>query len=169
MRLFAAVLFSPRFTEAVTEVQSQLRAVCRRGNFTRLENLHLTLAFIGETDDLAGACRALETLPPRPTFEISLRGAGRFDELHWVGLKESAPLAALADDVRCALRAAGFAIERRAFSPHITLVRQAELRSQPRLCVPPASMTVTHISLMSSLRENGRLVYDEVFTRNITL
>ena len=51
MRLFAAIRFSPAVEEALWAAVGDLR--CRgAGTFTRRENLHLTLAFIGETDRL---------------------------------------------------------------------------------------------------------------------
>ena len=50
MRLFIAINFSPSFKKAILSSAQQLRDRGVRGNFTREENLHLTLAFIGESD-----------------------------------------------------------------------------------------------------------------------
>ena len=61
MRLFAAIRFSPAVEEALWAAVGDLR--CRgAGTFTRRENLHLTLAFLGETADAAAAEAAVEAL-----------------------------------------------------------------------------------------------------------
>ena len=61
MRLFAAIQFSPAVKAALLEAVAALRHQ-GTGTFTRPENLHLTLAFIGETEDLPGAKAALDAV-----------------------------------------------------------------------------------------------------------
>jgi 2'-5' RNA ligase len=48
MRLFIAIHFSPGVREVLLSAIDSLRAQAVSGNFTRPENLHLTLAFIGD-------------------------------------------------------------------------------------------------------------------------
>ena len=48
MRLFLAFALSGAMRNALQEVQDDLRRAGVRGNYTPPENLHLTLAFIGE-------------------------------------------------------------------------------------------------------------------------
>ena len=48
MRLFLAIQFDEPTVRALTEFQEKLRAFGMRGRFASPENLHLTLAFIGE-------------------------------------------------------------------------------------------------------------------------
>jgi 2'-5' RNA ligase len=94
-------------------------------------NWHLTLRFLGDTDAeqhrrLAAALRAADR---GPRFEVELGGFGAFPRprraaVLWVGVDEGADglrrLAALCEE---AARAAGFAPERKPFSPHLTLAR----------------------------------------------
>ena len=47
MRLFIAINFDPETKRKLLEVQHRLREL-GKGNFSREDNLHLTLAFIGE-------------------------------------------------------------------------------------------------------------------------
>lgn len=56
MRLFVAILFPEPVRKALMDTMAQMRAQGAHGNFTRPENLHLTLAFLGETG--AEGCRA---------------------------------------------------------------------------------------------------------------
>ena len=162
MRLFIAIQFSPTLRESLLDAAGQLRSQCLEGRFTTPENLHLTLAFIGEVPSDKPARRALETLSFSP-FPLSLEGSGHFRELWWVGLHRSRELDKLARDVRQALKQQGITIDEKPFRPHITLARQTRWETPIHLEIAPASMTVEAISLMESRRINGKLTYIERF------
>ena len=51
MRLFIAVQLSEDMRDEICRVQGDLQRMGVRGNYTLRENLHLTLAFIGEHND----------------------------------------------------------------------------------------------------------------------
>ena len=163
MRLFAAIRFSPAVEAVLWAAAGDLR---RRGDgtFTRRENLHLTLAFIGETDRVEDAGAALAALAGSGPVRLEVGGPlGRFGDLWWAGVRGGEELADLAGAVQTALRAAGFPIERRAWKPHVTLVRRWR-GPAPGTEVAPAAMTAERISLMRSDRADGRLVYTEVYS-----
>lgn len=165
MRLFVAVRFSPEIEFALLEVIASLRRD-GSGNFTRPENLHLTLAFLGETEDLAGAKDALDEAVSGGPFSLTVGGFGSFNDLLWVGIEENPGLRALALNVQDALRRRGFPIERRSWKPHITVARQYR-GSCPRLGVPNRTMTVSRVSLMKSERLNGVVTYNEVYRQEL--
>ncbi len=50
MRLFIAIGLPRRIREGLLRDNALVRSRCSRGSFTREENLHLTLAFLGETE-----------------------------------------------------------------------------------------------------------------------
>ena len=79
MRLFFALCFAPEACRAIREVQRWLRALAGPGNYTRPENLHLTLAFLGEQppEGLAAARRALAEAAA-PPLSPHLRPPGPF-------------------------------------------------------------------------------------------
>ena len=161
MRLFVAVRFSPAVEQALWAAVGDLRRQ-GTGTFTRRENLHLTLAFIGETDHLAQAETALAKLAGGGPVHLEAGGPlGRFGDLWWAGIRGGEALEALAGAVQAALREEGFSIERRAWRPHVTLVRRWR-GPAPRTEVAPAAMTAERISLMRSDRVAGRLTYTEV-------
>lgn len=58
MRLFAALQLSEDMKSALADTAAEL-AKLGKGRFTRTENLHLTLAFIGETPASDAAVEAL--------------------------------------------------------------------------------------------------------------
>jgi 2'-5' RNA ligase len=93
--------------------------------------LHLTLAFLGETDrhGLDAATDALATIIA-PPIDLALTEFGTFDTSRpgrigtlWISVDPADALSALAQSVRTALRRAGLPPDARKFTPHITLAR----------------------------------------------
>ncbi len=93
---------------------------------------HLTLAFLGDLeDDAVAGVRICARRIARDTepFAADLRAAGAFPSaararVLWLGWGVgAAPVSALQARLVAALGAAGFALERRRFQPHVTLAR----------------------------------------------
>ena len=165
MRLFIAIPFSEEFKGELLRVQNEMRSIGVQGNFSRKENLHVTVAFLGEVEDPAPALQALQSVPV-PEMTLSLSRLGNFGELLWVGLSKNPALEQYVADVRRALDVAGVSYDKKKFRPHVTLVRRAEwpydLQVSDLAEAPRASMDVTRVCLMKSERLNGKLVYTPV-------
>ena len=160
MRLFLAVRLSPSMREALVDAQNALYACGVRGNYSPAENLHLTLAFIGEYPDPEAVLEALAAVRFSP-FPLGLEGLGCFGDLWWAGMRDSAPLAALARKLLHALAERDIPFDRKRFSPHITLLRKA--RGQlPGIALADAAMTVDAVSLMRSDRGKRGMIYTEL-------
>ncbi len=108
MRLFIAVRFSPPVMDMLKGVIGELRQQ-GRGNFTNPENLHLTMAFIGESEDVRGATAAIREAAARDPFDITVGGSGHFGNIYWVGIDKSQELEGLADSLRHAPESPGSA------------------------------------------------------------
>ena len=160
MRLFIAVNLSPEMKNALTDAQRMMYDRGVRGRFTPEENLHLTLAFIGEYPSADAVMDALASVTFTP-FELRLDGVGRFGDLWWAGLRESAALTAVVRRVRRALAEHAIPFDRKRFTPHITLLRKAS-RDAASIQIAPAAMTVRAVSLMSSRRGRSGMIYTEV-------
>lgn len=100
-----------------------------------VEQLHLTLRFIGEADDAARAAvqQALAAVRGVP-FPLAVQVVGHFPprknpHVLWVGADAGAPLTDLQEQVERSVQAAGIAPEGRPFSPHITIARLRETPS----------------------------------------
>ena len=102
MRLFVAVQLSDEMKKSIGETMHELKKKGVKGNYVPLQNLHLTLAFIGETDDPKAVRAALENVKVKP-FKVSLSDMGTFGDLLWVGVKGNQGLSAAAKAVREAL------------------------------------------------------------------
>ena len=125
MRLFIAI-------ELPGEIKKQLesmRTTIPGSRWAPLEQIHLTLAFLGEVDDtkldqLTGALAAIKV----PAFDLCFSGTGCFPDRRrprvlWVGLKQEPLLNSLASLIRESVLACDIPQEERPFSPHITLAR----------------------------------------------
>ncbi len=166
MRLFVAIELSEEMKKSLEDIQGRLRRLGVRGNYTRPENLHLTLAFIGEYSEPDKVLEAMSTLSIRPV-ELRLQGLGSFGELWWAGLEESAELYGLVRQLRLALAQAGIPFDRKKFLPHITLLRKPEYRHVPDLAalsIPGTSMKAERVSLMLSTRGRNGMIYTELDT-----
>ena len=162
MRLFLAINFPRPMKDALLDIQNELYDRSVRGSFTSEENLHLTLAFIGEYPDPQPVLDALSGVTFTP-FSLTLEGLGSFGSLWWAGFRDSPPLTAVVRRIRRALADHDIPFDRKRFSPHVTLLRKAA-GELPGLAVQPVAMTAETISLMRSDRGKRGMIYTEVGT-----
>lgn len=141
MRLFLAIELSEPVRQVIAELSKRWRESWNEefpslgtlgppASWVRSENLHVTLKFLGEVPDaqIPRIYDALKTISPHPIrlrpdrIEcLPVRGPVR---VIGVGLGgELEKVAQLFQDVERACDGLGFARERRAFRPHITLAR----------------------------------------------
>ena len=166
LRLFIAINLNNEMKDALIDIQDTMRNYGVRGRDTQPENMHLTLAFIGEYDDPESVKEVLESIEIRP-FEITLRGIGAFRDLWWVGTENNVPLMAISRRLRRALAEAGIPFDKKKFSPHITIIRRANGKLSDEAADEIAehggvSMIVDHISLMRSDRGKYGMIYTEL-------
>ena len=142
-RLFVAVPIEELARARIAEIVERIRPHEPPGRgvrWVRLDGLHVTLRFLGPTDesrieDLTRAMRrAAATVPP---FTVVVRGAGAFPPVGrprtlWLGIEAGRePLADLATGLDRALVDAGWPAEGRPFRAHLTLARADGVRSGP--------------------------------------
>ena len=105
-------------------------AARRGGRPTRIDTLHLTLAFLGEVaiarlPELQAAAAGVVPIPF--ALEIDALGAWARPPLLWAGCRQTPPqLLKLVADLQAALQGAGFTVADagRPFIPHVTLLRK---------------------------------------------
>jgi 2'-5' RNA ligase len=170
MRLFVAVEVDDRTRLVAERVQKQLQCAwisAVKARWVPVDNLHLTVRFIGHVDD-ARATGIIDALTPPldiPPFDIELGGCGAFPpsgppRVAWIGLTRGLPaLAAIHEGLNRRLEPLGFAPERRAFSAHLTLARMKDapaaarrpVRAElERLTVPPVVFAVNRATVFES-------------------
>jgi 2'-5' RNA ligase len=127
MRLFVAIYLPEEIRESLKPFWNQTLSGAK---WIPEDQVHLTLRFIGETDEKAfeEIRSALATLEA-PSLELGLKGVGCFPtpkrpRVLWVGLKDNPLLHSLQKQIERKVREAGIPREEnKAFSPHITLAR----------------------------------------------
>jgi len=125
MRLFTAI----ELPDDVKRELARLRVDIPGARWVPVDQIHLTLAFLGEVEE-AAIERLTEKLAriQAPEFQLRFSGTGCFPDhsrprVLWVGLELEPRLKKLAAQVREAVLACGIPQEERFFSPHITLAR----------------------------------------------
>jgi len=135
MRLFFALWPPEEVRKRLARWSLELRAVCG-GRPTRVENLHLTVAFLGSVADMAEVQRAAkEVAPRRVTLLLDHAGFWRHNRILWAGTSLVPDgIEQLARDLREALARHGIGFDSKPFATHVTLLRDAqEPRSMPAL------------------------------------
>ena len=101
-------------------------------------------------------------------FPITIERVGLFKrkggDIWWAGLHENKMLTVLHNDLTNNLVSAGFSLDKRNYSPHITLGREIVTNAVPWQ-TEIFGETVTGIDLMKSERINGKLTYTVIHKR----
>ncbi|MCC6738671.1 MAG: RNA 2',3'-cyclic phosphodiesterase [Planctomycetia bacterium] len=141
MRLFIAVDTDPALHPVLSRVVEHLRSAGADARWTGPEQWHVTLRFIGETDDamagrVAGAMRRIAAAGQPAALRLAGLGtfggpkprvvAAKVDDLSGV-------ISAAARSLEGEVRLLGFAPENRPFTPHITLARVRSPRNAAAL------------------------------------
>ncbi len=130
-RIFIALKIEP--DGILLRMITSLRSVFGNERITWVDpaNIHLTLAFLGDTEEdriKAAGITARQNCSGFGEFSFNLSGTGVFKNFRepriiWVGIEESEKLVQLNDLIMTGLKDTGFRFEDRPFRPHITLGR----------------------------------------------
>ena len=135
IRTFVAVEISPAVRGRAGDLVNRLRASGVKASWTRPENMHLTLQFLGDTDEtlLPDVCRRVqEAAAGFSPFTLTFGRAGAFPSARrprtlWLGVTEGLePIRDLQAAIEKSLRKLGFRGEHRQYQPHLTLGRVRE-------------------------------------------
>lgn len=176
MRIFFAILFQEQTLEILRKNQELLQKKNIKGKFLPVENLHLTLKFIGEVsvEQLEKAKNLESIFTDFQAFSVSLNKFGVFPKTNkprvlWQGLNGDNidRLKSVKSRLEEVLDERGFKRDNRPFRPHITLVRKPDISTigVERLNeVSPHKTTVyiKSVSLMSSVLKPTGAEYNEI-------
>lgn len=170
MRLFFALDPNNAVRAALCAVQQRMAAQKIDCALVPAGNFHVTLRFLGETNDLGGISKALcECVRGIRPFELRLSGLSAFG----AGPKKTvvallsgntAEAKALFESAEAALGRVGFLREKRPLVPHITLARRAVLPADALEALAshlqPAGFTAEHLTLYESVKgRSGQMIY----------
>jgi len=166
MRLFIGM--KTGCEEYLLLLQQELKKL-GKGSFTRKDNLHMTLKFLGGVPYgmVEELCDAISETQ-KDTLKLTCEGLQVFGR-DIISVKvggERDKLSALHDRLELALEKRGFAKEKRRFCPHITLARQffsPQGYDIASVTTRRVEFQVDKVVLFESTREAGELVYKPVF------
>ena len=132
MRCFLAIELPQEVRDGLARLQERLSSVGRAVRWTRTDQIHLTLKFLGEVpdDNVPAVCEAAGAVAKRfAPFEFEVGGSGCFPpggaaRIVWAGIPD--PPQTLIDCQRACEQAygeLGFKQENRQYHPHLTIGR----------------------------------------------
>ncbi len=184
IRTFIAIELPPRVQESLYQTIAPLRAQADLGSvrWVAAEQLHLTLKFLGDVSphnlELLADLLTREAVR-HPPFFMRLEGLGVFPNRRrprvlWLGVRAPQTLFSLQKSVEHAARQLGYAPDKRAFHPHLTLGRlrqpvplktaQALSHQLDTFSLPPlGDIRVDHITIYKSVLTRHGPVYTPLY------
>ncbi|SHH91915.1 RNA 2',3'-cyclic phosphodiesterase [Clostridium grantii] len=175
MRVFISIELSKKIKKYLYEIQVGIHDNVEKGNFSDIENFHITLKYIGEQtqDEVLSLKKAIKkTATKLVPFKIQTDTLGFFlrgnKKIIWMGLTEKECLLdELFMNLEEELEKIGIKKEVRSFTPHITLLRDAILKGNFNILQnninSKENINVEAISLMESIKINGKLTYIPIY------
>ncbi len=174
MRAFISINLTDELHQAIDQIQLRLNRDARGIRWTRAENCHLTLKFLGDVSEEVAQSLIKELEPVGSSFDpfhLELGSIGQFPphgplSVLWVGtVHGEAPLRALEQAIHQRLVNAAVPFDRKPFSPHLTIGR-ARKGDRPFLAnakeyenMHLGSLQVREFCLMESLLQPSGPVY----------
>jgi 2'-5' RNA ligase len=172
VRAFVAVKISDQQRQAIASILEELSQLDVRVKWVAPENLHITLKFLGDTDEeiLPQIYKSIENaIGDSLSFDFLLEGVGQFPNARnprviWAGIREGyESLRALSSRIDQAVRPFGFKPEKRRFSAHLTIGRVKDNRNINILMneisvidfVSESSLVTEVVLYQSTLRPKG--------------
>ncbi len=166
MRFFIGIKLDDTARESIDKFLKPFKKTGTPLKFTKTENLHLTLKFIGDvTDSQYSQMEKLLTSASYDagTFNMNLTGCGKFGRggelsIFWLGIEKNPAMESLYDTIEETLRRASVPRETRPFKPHITVARNKKRYNFKSFFTlleenqdhPIAQIPVTHFQLFKS-------------------
>jgi len=179
IRLFFAVLLPEEIRNEIAKIINKLRLVNADVKWTSVENLHITLKFLGDTDimmtdDIVGIVQ--NKLSDIGSFVIDIAGIGTFGKpsnpsVIWMGIDDSsAKLKNIFEIIDSSVSNFGLMKEKRNFTAHITLGRIRSAKNIGKLCeiihaeekINIGSVNIKRVSLMKSDLKNSGPAYTAI-------
>ncbi len=176
MRCFLAIELPRETRERLAALQKRLCALDREVRWTKVDQIHLTVKFLGEVPDAAvgQVCQSADAIArDHPAFDIQVSGTGCFPprgpaRIVWAGLASlPQPLIDCHKACERAFAEMGFPPENRPFHPHLTIGRVRDQRGshkirpalESELHFDGGRFTVKELTVFQSVLDRGGPTY----------
>lgn len=163
MRTFLGIDLNSEALKKVNNLMMGLSKSGFKGNYTRKENIHLTLLFLGELNE-----RQIDLVKSKmseidfSSFEIKINKLKKMKDMLILEVEKSQELLALQKEIESKIKELNIKVESREYYPHITLIREVNGIIEKDLKI---TSDVDNFYLFSSSRINGILTYTKIYER----
>ncbi|MCL2705038.1 MAG: RNA 2',3'-cyclic phosphodiesterase [Spirochaetaceae bacterium] len=182
MRLFIAAQIEDKNKKSIYEIQKQYKSQSIKGTFTRIENYHVTLKFLGEVEkELVSKIIFVmdRTAEESTSFIFTSGNTGCFKRVEgatlFLGIDRGAEnLWKLSTLLEEEFIKSGFKKEGKEFTPHITLGRRIKFKNDfniiaKEINLPKITFDCNSITLMESFTEKGVLCYNPLYSSKLQI
>lgn len=176
MRLFIGIVLTSEVKSHLIEIQYQLAKAGAIGSLMRIENMHITLEFIGEVpaNRVSEIKEAIDNTAsnhhPFSLFTMNTNAFIRKQKAHtiWCGISgELNKLEALQGELHRLLIERNFNLQERIYKPHITLFSRVKSSPDTFICPKQIEFQVDRICLFESTHKDGLLYYPTVYQKTL--
>lgn len=179
MRVFIAIEFDDHVKQYLNDVQDIVKSTTYNGNFTRYNNFHLTIKYIGEiyNGEYQELCHCMDDICRTTSpFSIKIGDIGFFNKkttnIVWVGVtRGKEEVMRLHKKTDKETNRSGFSPELRKFKPHVTIGKKVIFNNCCFTNGLPLFLTeipVTKLTLFQSSRIDGVLTYTPLYEQYFT-
>lgn len=164
MRAFIGIKLEDKYKKKLENIRSFLIQSKVMGNFTNINNIHLTLCFIGEIkEENVSAIKEMISQIDISELNIEVSSIKVFKSYLILKVDKNDRLLGIQKKISDELIKQGFNIDRKEFFPHITIVREVKNVNEKDLDSLNKNIKmmskVSKIELFESKRVNGQLIY----------
>ena len=175
MRLFIGISLDYRVRDYLKAVQDVIKQSSYEGNYTKFDNFHITLRFLGEisSNEIDAMIDAIDIrLQEVSKFTIKIGDIGFFNQrekkLIFVKIIQGQEqLKNLYKNLNQCFNDLDISLKPQKFAPHITIARQVTLNPHKNASTPipfyPKAILVSSITLFQSERIHGKLTYTPLY------
>lgn len=170
MRVFIALELEQAVKKQLAAVQEKLRPYVQKGNFSRAENFHITLRFLGEhtpyeVDEIFRCMQKTVSYCSDFLLESDMLGCfHKKRDICYAAVQEHPKLQFIYRVLQDELWLKRLIFQKESYTPHITLAREVVWKAPceqvlEQIEMNPISIYASGLSLMESTRVDGRLCY----------
>jgi len=156
-RLFIALCPDDNLRQGIVDLTG-LQHITDFGRRIPIDNIHITVVFLGQLDKPARACIEQAAGDVRgKSFELILDRLGYWSrpQILWLAPSHIPPeLNSLCEAMKARFIKCGVTLDKRPYKPHLTLARKVK-KPPPGIKIEPLSWHVKQYSLMESLPSPG--------------
>ena len=160
MRLFIGIKIDDKTKKKINSYFNLFYENKVRGNYSKLSNLHMTLAFLGEmSEDKVPLLKKIIKSINVDINELHLSKITKLRDVLVCDVEKNDKLETIYNDLNKSLKTNGFNVDNKEWHPHVTLIRKVENGDKYLNVDMNIISNFDNITLFESKRIDNELVY----------